>query len=117
MDQVCVCVYLHGCVYITVWCRWRWLCVYVCVSSRLCVYYRVVRVCVCISSRLCVYNPVVQVEAVVDQVREKLLQVQGGAEKLEEKEKSELKKRKLLSEVYEPTLSIIILHIIYIFRL
>ena len=90
---------------------------YVCVSSRLCVYYRVVRVCVCISSRLCVYNPVVQVEAVVDQVREKLLQVQGGAEKLEEKEKSELKKRKLLSEVYEPTLSIIILHIIYIFRL
>uniref|UniRef100_A0A8C5CZR3 phenylalanine--tRNA ligase n=2 Tax=Gadus morhua TaxID=8049 RepID=A0A8C5CZR3_GADMO len=39
------------------------------------------------------------VEAVVDQVREKLLQVQGGAEKLEEKEKSELKKRKLLSEV------------------
>ena len=57
----------------------------------------------------------VQVEVAVDQVREKLLQVQGGEEKLEEKEKSELKKRKLLSEVYEPTLSIFILHIIDIF--
>ncbi|CAL8270751.1 unnamed protein product [Lota lota] len=39
------------------------------------------------------------VEVAVDQVREKLLQVQGGEEQLEEKEKNELKKRKLLSEV------------------
>ncbi|KAK0141680.1 Phenylalanine--tRNA ligase alpha subunit [Merluccius polli] len=39
------------------------------------------------------------VEAAVDQVRQKLLLVQGGEEQLEEKDKNELKKRKLLSEV------------------
>lgn len=42
-----------------------------------------------------------QVESIDDQVREKLLQVQkGSGAQLEEKEKNELKKRKLLSEVY-----------------
>lgn len=41
-----------------------------------------------------------QVESIEDLVREKLLLVQKGlASKLEEKEKNDLKKRKLLSEV------------------
>lgn len=40
-----------------------------------------------------------QVETIVDQVREKLLVQKGNASQLEEKEKNELKKRKLLSEV------------------
>ena len=41
-----------------------------------------------------------QVESIEDQVREKLLLVQkGNFSQLEEKEKNELKKRKLLSEV------------------
>lgn len=41
-----------------------------------------------------------QVESIEDQVREKLLLVQrGNTTQLEEKEKNELKKRKLLSEV------------------
>jgi len=40
-----------------------------------------------------------QVEAAVDQVKDKLLLVRAGKDQLEEKEKSELKKRKLLSEV------------------
>ena len=42
----------------------------------------------------------VQVENIEDQVRDKLLLVQkGNTSQLEEKEKNELKKRKLLSEV------------------
>lgn len=46
----------------------------------------------------CVFDP--QVESIDDQVREKLLLVQkGNITQLEEKEKNELKKRKLLSEV------------------
>lgn len=54
-----------------------------------------VRVCLCVW--LC-FAP--QVENIEDQVREKLLQVQkGNFSQLEEKEKNELKKRKLLSEV------------------
>lgn len=41
-----------------------------------------------------------QVDCVVDQVREKLLLLQkGSSSPLEEKDKNELKKRKLLSEV------------------
>lgn len=40
-----------------------------------------------------------QVESISDLVREKLLQVQQGKSQLEEKEKNELKKRKLLTEV------------------
>ncbi|KAG7279696.1 hypothetical protein CRUP_011628, partial [Coryphaenoides rupestris] len=39
------------------------------------------------------------VESAVDQVKEKLLLVRAGKDQLEEKEKNELKKRKLLSEV------------------
>lgn len=47
--------------------------------------------------RLC-FDP--QVENIEDQVREKLLLVQkGNSSQLEDKEKNELKKRKLLSEV------------------
>lgn len=43
---------------------------------------------------------IAQVESAEDQVREKLLLVQkGSGAQLEEKEKNELKKRKLLSEV------------------
>lgn len=43
-------------------------------------------------------------ENIEDQVREKLLLVQtGSSSELEEKEKNELKKRKLLSEVYVHT--------------
>lgn len=48
--------------------------------------------------KVCVFDP--QVESIDDQVREKLLLVQkGNSTQLEEKEKNELKKRKLLSEV------------------
>lgn len=45
-------------------------------------------------------SPVPQVESVQDSVREKLQLVQQGeAESLEEKDRNELKKRKLLMEV------------------
>ena len=41
-----------------------------------------------------------QVESIEDQVKEKLLQVQSGqASQLDDKDRNELKKRKLLSEV------------------
>lgn len=54
-------------------------------------------------SELGVYAPSclgAQVDSIDDQVREKLLLVKkGNANQLEEKEKNELKKRKLLNEV------------------
>lgn len=52
------------------------------------------RRCVCV----CVPR-VSQVESIQDQVREKLHLVQKGQAQLDEKDKNELKKRKLLSEV------------------
>lgn len=51
---------------------------------------------VCMHRRVCCP----QVDSIDDQVREKLLLIKkGNANQLEEKEKNELKKRKLLNEV------------------
>lgn len=51
---------------------------------------------VCLHRRVCCP----QVDSIDDQVREKLLLIKkGNANQLEEKEKNELKKRKLLNEV------------------
>lgn len=50
---------------------------------------------VCVVKMLCV----LQVEAIEDTVREKLQLVLKGQSQLEEKERNELKKRKLLTEV------------------
>lgn len=60
-------------------------------------------ICHCVLRIKCIDNEwwcVWQVETIEDSVQEKLVQIQKGiADEVDEKEKNELKKRKLLAEV------------------